>query len=167
MATIRRSLNGRPYPSPHLVTLAVPGTKGRRLTLDEEVAPILVALAADYHRTVRPIDKGQTDEGGYADRDGRQTPGSKSNHANGSAIDLNWREEGAQGSAWGKRFFAQAKAQRAVRKILKDYAPIITWGGNWRAKDYMHFEIATGTTSAQIEAVKRRLGITSMGVRTK
>lgn len=160
------SLNGRPYPSPKLVTLPVPGTK-RRLTVDAEVGPILVALAADYHRTVRPIDVGTVDDGGYADRDGRLTSGRKSNHANGSAIDLNWREEGAQGSNWGRKFFATAKAQNAVRKILRDYAPVIQWGGDWRAKDYMHFEIKPGVTAAQIHALKDRLGITSMGVRTK
>ncbi len=156
------ALNGWPYPAKKLKTFAIPGTN-RRITLDAECGPLLVALLSDYHFWLRPIDIGKVDEGGYSDRDGRDAPGRKSNHAIGAAADVNWSEEGAQGSSWGKKFFAQAKAQLALNKIKKIYGPCIQWGGDWRAKDYMHFEMI-GSRAAVLAKIKA-LGIDANGIR--
>ena len=159
------SLNGWKYPADSLVTLPVPGAN-RRLRLNALCAPLLLAVAADYHRTVRPIDVGTTDDGGYCDRDARAASGRKSNHANGTAIDLNWSQEGAQNSKWGRTFFATAKAKAAVAIMRKRYGSCVQWGGDWKNfKDYMHWEIKPGASPSDVAALCKKLGIDKNGVR--
>ena len=160
------SLNGWVVPPKRTVTKKVPGAD-RRLTLAAEAAPLLLAVAADYHATVKPIDQGTWDEGGYNNRDANGAPGKKSNHASGTAIDLNWSEEGAQGSAWGKRFFAQTKHRLAIQAMKKRYGKWVQWGGDWRANDYMHWEIKPGVSPAAVKEACVKLGINANGVRTK
>lgn len=160
------SLNGWIVPPKRLVTKKVPGAD-RRLTLAADAAPLLLAVAADYHATVKPINEGKWDEGGYNDRDANGAPGKKSNHASGTAIDLNWSEEGAQGSAWGKRFFAQTKHRLAIQAMKKRYGQWVQWGGDWRANDYMHWEIKPGVSPAAVKEACIKLGINANGVRTK
>lgn len=159
------SLNGWPVPPKQLKTFDIPGTK-RRVTLDADAGPLLVALAADYHKTVRAIDKGPWDEGGYNNRDARNAAGKKSNHASGTAIDLNWSEEGAVNSAWGKKFFAQAKTKAAMAVLKKRYGSVLQWGGDWRAQDFMHWEIKPGATKTDVLALCKKLGIDADGVRS-
>ena len=118
------SLNGWPVPPKQLKTFKVPGAN-RRLTLDKDAGRILVALAADYHKTVRKIDIGRVDDGGYANRDANGAPGKKSNHASGTAIDLNWSEEGAQGSAWGQKFFNRPDNIAKIKLLKKRYGSIL------------------------------------------
>lgn len=160
------TLNGWAYPAKRLVTKQVPGTK-RNLTLNYECAPLLLAVASDYHRTVRPIDKGTVDDAGYCDRDARAAVGRKSNHANGTAMDLNWSEEGAQNSAWGKKFFSSIKARAAIAVMKKRYGSCVQWGGDWNAHDYMHWEIKPGVSPALVAQLTKKLGISPDGVRTK
>lgn len=158
------SLNGWQVPPFKLKTFDIPGTK-RRVTLDADAGRILVAVAADYHKTVRAIDKGVWDEGGYNLRQARNA-NAYSNHASGSAVDLNWSEEGALNSSWGKRFFAQAKTRLAVAAIKRRYGSVVQWGGDWRTlKDYMHWEIKPGTSRAKVGALAKQLGIDANGVR--
>ena len=160
-----QSLNGWTAPAKNLKTFDIPGTK-RRVTLDEDAGRLLVALAADYHATVRKIDVGTWDEGGFNNRDARLAAGRLSNHASGSAIDLNWSEEGAMGSAWGKKFFAQAKTKAAMAVLKKRYGSVLQWGGDWRAQDFMHWEIKPGATKADVLALCKKLGIDADGVRS-
>lgn len=161
---MRPTLNGWAAPPFHLKVFKVPGAN-RKLTLDEDAGRLLTAVAADYHATVRKIDVGSIDDGGYAFREANGAPGKISNHASGTAIDLNWREEGAQGSKWGATFFAQAKHRKAVDEIKKRYGRWVQWGGDWRAKDYMHWEIKPGVTRTQILNACEYLGIDENGVR--
>lgn len=158
------SLNGWPVPPKKLKTFKVPGAD-RKLTLDQDAGRVLVALAADYHSTVRAIDKGRVDEGGYNNRDANGAPGKKSNHASGSAIDLNWSEEGGQGSNWGKKFFSDVKNMTKVSVIKKRYGSVVQWGGDWRAKDYMHWEIKPGVTRQQVLDFCKKNNIDENGVR--
>lgn len=158
------SLNGWVYPAKKLVTKKVPGTK-RELKLNALCAPLLLAVAADYNKTVRPIDVGPVDDWGYADRDGRATPGKKSNHANGTAMDLNASEEGAMNSNWGKKVWSNVKTAAAIAAIKRRYGSCVQNGGDWRAKDYMHWEIKPGVTPADVAALTKKLGIDANGVR--
>lgn len=161
------SLNGWAYPAVKKVTLAVPGAD-RRLTLNALCAPLLIAVAADYHRLIRAIDKGVWDEGGFCDRDARSAAGRKSNHATGTAIDLNWSEEGRLNSVWGAKFFAQAKVKAAIKEMELRYGSCVQWGGDaWsrRTRDWMHWEIKPGVTPAEVAALTKKLKITSKGVR--
>ena len=158
------SLNRWQVPSPRLRTFDIPGTK-RRVTLDADAGRILVALAADYDATVRRIDVGPWDEGAYNNRQARNAA-ALSNHASGTAIDLNWSEEGALNSAWGKRFFAQAQTRLAIARIKARYGSAVQWGGDWnRLKDYMHWEIKPGTSRADVMRLAKKLNIDADGVR--
>lgn len=159
-----KSLNGWPVPPLKLKTFQIPGTK-RRVTLDADAGRILVALAEDYHKTVRKIDVGPWDEGGYNNRPARNA-NAMSNHASGTAIDLNWSEEGALNSAWGKRFFAQAKVKIAIARIKKRYGSVVFHGADWRTlKDYMHWEIKPGVSRTQVLALAKKLRISDNGIR--
>lgn len=158
------SLNGWPVPPKKLKTFSIPGAD-RRVTLDPDAGRLLVAIAADYHATVRPIDEGTWDEGGFNNREARLAAGKKSNHASGTAIDLNWSEEGAMGSAWGMKFFAKAKTKIAIQIIKSRYGSCVQWGGDWRVRDYMHWEIKPGVTRAQVIALANKLKINADGVR--
>lgn len=160
------SLNGWAVPPRRLVTKKVPGAD-RRLTLAVDAAPLLLAVAADYHRTVNKIDVGTWDEGGYNDRDANDAPGKKSNHASGTAIDLNWSKEGAQGSSAGRKFFAGLKAKAAIAVMKRRYGSCVQWGGNWKARDYMHWEIKPGVSVLKVRDLCKKLGIDENGVRTK
>ena len=166
MPSANYSLNSWPAPPPKLKTFQVPGAN-RRLTCDADAGRILVALAADYHATVRAIDVGQVDDGGYNYRPAAGNTRRLSNHASGTAIDLNWREEGAQGSALGAKFFAAAKNRLAVEALKRRYGRWVQWGGDWRAKDYMHWEIKPGVTRAQVLAACDTLNIDIEGRRAK
>lgn len=161
------SLNGWPVlppGSPELATRRIPGTD-RRITMRGTVLPLFLALAHDYDDWVRSIDSGaRVDEGGYAYRAARNAD-DFSNHASGTALDLNWSEEGALNSAWGRRFFAEPEHAAAVAHILKVYR-VVFWGGAWnKLKDYMHWEVEPGTKLADVRAVIRLLGIDANGVR--
>lgn len=160
------SINGWQVPPKKLKTFRVPGTD-RRVTLDAVAGPVLVALAADYHRTVRPIDVGPWDEGGYNNRDARLAAGQKSNHASGTAVDLNWSEEGAMGSAWGRKFFAQARTRAAIAALKRRYGSVLQWGGDWRAQDFMHWEVKPSCTPLAVRALQHRLGIDDEGNRAQ
>lgn len=165
------SLNGWQVPPPVKRTYKVPGAN-RRLTLDATAGPILTAVAADYHKTVRPIDVGVTDEGGFNDRDANGAPGRKSNHASGTAVDLNWSKEGAGWSAEARTFWASAKAKLAIARIKLRYRKVVQWGGDWHggvpggAWDPMHFEIKPGVSRAAADAERKRLKIDRAGVRS-
>lgn len=72
--------------------------------------------------------------GGYAKRNiaGTNTP---SRHSHGEAIDINWGE-----NARGKRGELTKKlGAEKIREIAKKHG--MTWGGDWRNPDDMHFEV--------------------------
>lgn len=158
------SLNGWTAPPRTLKVFKIPGCN-RKLTLDKDAGRLLTALAADYHQTVRPLDIGRVDEGGYAFREANGASGHLSNHASGTAIDLNWSQEGAQGSKLGAVFFHQVKHRKAINDIKARYGRWVNWGGDWRAKDYMHWEIKPGVTRVMVVNACKQLGIDANGVR--
>lgn len=157
------SLNRWPAPPAELKKFKVPGTK-RVLTLDVDAGRILTALVADYHNTVQKIDIGAVDDAGYSYRKARAAD-DLSNHSSGSAVDVNWTGEGAQGSNRGAKFFAQAKHRIAVQALKNRYGKWVQWGGDWRAKDYMHWEIKPGVTRKDILLACYLLNIDEEGVR--
>ena len=159
-----QSLNGWPVPPKELKKFKVPGAN-RNITLDKDAGRPLIALVADYHKNVRAIDQGPTDEGGYADRDARSAPGKKSNHASGTAVDINWSEEGAMGSNWGKKFFSDVTNAAKVLILKKRYGAILQWGGDWKAKDYMHWEIKPGINRQDVLDFCKKNSIDENGVR--
>ena len=107
----------------------------RKLRCAESVGPLLAAFAAEFHELIEPIDEGTFDDWGYAYRDVRGVVGKLSNHASGTAIDLN-----ATKHPLGKVGTFEASKVPMIRALAKKYG--LTWGGDWTRKDEMHFEIA-------------------------
>ena len=118
----------------------VPGTQ-RKLRCASAVAPLLIGFAAEFHSLIEPIDDDGLDDWGYAYRDVREVPGKLSNHASGSAIDLNATKHPL--SSIGTFDAAKVPMLKALA-----YKYGLTWGGDYKnRKDEMHFEIS-------IDAVK-------------
>jgi hypothetical protein len=114
----------------------IPGTK-IKLACNKAVAPLLVGFAAEFHELIEPIDEGTLDDWGYAFRDVRNVPGKLSNHASGTAVDLN-----SKSHSLGKVGTFPPEKVPMIRALAKKYG--MTWGGDWSRKDEMHFEIALG-----------------------
>jgi hypothetical protein len=139
MPSILKSSNGWPA-SKHpaeigIKSFKVPGTD-LKIRCAEKVAPLLIGLAAEFHETIEPIDKGTLDDWGYCFRMIRGTTDSLSNHSSGTAIDLN-----ATKHPLGKEnTFSPENAAKCVA-LADKYG--CKWGGTYRSrKDDMHFEIA-------------------------
>ncbi len=141
MAIIRELTSPNGWPASEdrkalgIETFTVPGTK-IRFACAEAVAPILVSFAKDFHELVEPIDQGQLDDLGYAFRQTRGSDKIFSNHASGTAIDLN-----AIKHPLGKSNTFNKHQRNTINLLITKYG--LAWGGNYkRRKDDMHFEIA-------------------------
>lgn len=100
-----------------------------------DVHTILAHFCAWFDRNVEPITKGHS--WGYAYRAIRGQASGYSNHASGTAIDLNAPKHplGSSGT------FTAAQAA-AIRKQLERYDGALRWGGDYNGrKDEMHFEV--------------------------
>lgn len=133
-----------------------------RLTLRHgSVGFVLVYAASLWDRWIEPLYGGLADDGGYSYREvrGRQV---LSNHASGTAEDLNWRKHplGAVGTV------AKAGLWRTLllRFRTGSVGSILRWGGDYHnRKDEMHTEIAPGVTMTMVENVAKRLMTTKRG----
>ena len=119
---------------------AVPGTN-RKLRCAEAVALLLIGFAAEFHALIEPIDEGGLDDWGYCFRDVRGVPGKLSNHASGTAIDLN-----ATKHPLTKRGTFPAEKVPMIKALAKKYG--LAWGGEWTRADEMHFEVAVNEAKA-------------------
>ena len=106
-----------------------------KLACAEAVAPLLVGFAQEFHELIEPLDRGQLDDWGYAFRDVRGMKDKLSNHASGTAIDLN-----ATKHILGRAGTFPNEKVPMLQALCKKYG--ILWGGDFRLrKDEMHFEI--------------------------
>lgn len=88
---------------------------------------------------------------GWAYRAVRGQSSGYSNHASGTAIDLN-----APAHPLGKRGTFSADQVRRIHAILADLDGVVRWGGDYSGRaDEMHFEI--NANSASVAAVAKRL----------
>jgi replication initiation and membrane attachment protein DnaB len=141
VATLRELTSPNGWPASEdrkalgIETFTVPGTK-IRFACAKAVAPILVSFAKDFHELVEPIDEGQLDDWGYAFRQTRGSDRILSNHASGTAIDLN-----AIKHPLGKSNTFNKHQRNTINLLITKYG--LTWGGNYKRRiDSMHFEIA-------------------------
>jgi hypothetical protein len=119
----------------HIDSFLIPGTTVK-LTCNKDVAPLLVGFAAEFHALIEPIDEGSLDDWGYCYREIRGSSTALSNHASGTAIDLNSTKH-----PLGKAGTFQLGKVPMIRALAKKYG--LRWGGDYRGrKDEMHFEIA-------------------------
>ena len=148
------SANGWPaskYPADINVQLfPVVGAK-TRLRAEATAGRILSAFAAEFHAKVEPIDTGDLDDWGYCYRPVRGDTAKLSNHASGTAIDLN-----ATRHPLGKINTFTAEQQATIRLLCKRYG--LKWGGDYKTrKDDMHFEIVNSRES--VKALADKLGL--------
>ena len=154
---------------PKLAMGVVPGTNVK-LRARKEVLPLLLAIAADFHKEVAPLRNGEC--GAYCYRKARQGGGAFSDHSSGTAMDLNWGHEGAMGPKGGmvRMNDAQIKACADIKKRYK----IVIWGGDAaKGGDYhdthswdpMHYALKSKVTAGDVAKVLADLGIDKNGVR--
>ena len=160
------SLNGWPVISPTSTALrqgTVPTTT-RKIRMRGSVLPLFLALAFDYDDWINPIDVGPLDDAGYCYRQSHGSDG-WSNHASGTALDLNWSKEGAQ-RATNKVFWAKNDIRLRITQIKRIYH-VVDWGGDWSGVfwDPMHFEVGHGVNASNVAQQIHKLGIDAKGVR--
>lgn len=122
----------------------IPGTTRELRVRKGPAGDLLIWVAAQFHKRVEKIDGGQLDDWGYAERPIR---GSQvlSNHASGTAIDLNAPKHplGVSGT------FSAAQV-REIHKILREAQGCVRWGGDYIGrKDEMHFEIVASEAACR------------------
>jgi len=163
------SINGWPVLKPgsdQLVTKKIPGVN-RSLTLERVCAPLLLAVAHDWDAWIRLIDEGPVDEGGYCYRYSR-TGNGWSNHSSGTAVDINWTQEGAQRPP-NREFWETPHMVHTMDVMRTIYGPVCDFGVDWHGTNWdpMHVEIKPRITAPMVRAHIKKLGITPAGVRTR
>lgn len=113
-----------------------------------DVATVLLYVANRFHNEVEHLKRSECY--GYAERKIRGSSTTLSNHASGTAIDLNASDH------WlGDRGTFSKSQQAAIRRILKSCGGVVRWGGDYHSrKDEMHFEINAGTAKVAALAAK-------------
>lgn len=115
-----------------------------------DVADIFAYLVARFDAEVEDVDVG-ADDWGWAFRAIRGATSGYSNHASGTALDLN-----ATRHVLGKRGTFTPAQQAAIRQILIALDDVVRWGGDYTGRpDEMHFEIVG--TAAQVASVAARI----------
>lgn len=108
----------------------------------EKVAPLLIGFAEEFHELIEPIDEGTLDDWGYAFRNVRGSTDKLSNHASGTAIDIN-----SSRHPLGKVGTFPAEKVPMIRALAKKYG--LRWGGDYRGRpDEMHFEVELSEAKA-------------------
>jgi hypothetical protein len=106
-----------------------------KLRCASKCAPLLVGFAAEFHALIEPIDEGTLDDWSYTFRMIRGSRDRLSNHASGTAIDLN-----ATKHPLGKVGTFPSEKVPMIRALAKKYG--LRWGGDYTSRaDEMHFEI--------------------------
>ena len=148
MATIRELTSPNGWPASEdrkaigIQSFAIPDTSSK-IACAKDVAPILVAFCQDFHNWVEPIDEGQLDDWGFCFRMTKGSDKVLSNHASGTAVDLN-----ATKHPLGKSNTFTKQQTNTIQLLIVKYS--LSWGGNYkRRKDEMHFEIALNKAEMQ------------------
>lgn len=129
-------------------TAIVPGVTAPGGVRKGDVATVLLYVARRFHAEVEPLHPGWC-WGWYV----RPIIGGRSisNHASGTAIDLN-----APAHPLGRVGTFGAAKRASIRRILAYCEGVVRWGGDFSGrKDEMHFEIA-GSARA-VAAIARKI----------
>lgn len=131
---------------------AIPGTK-IKIRCAKKVAPLIINFCAEFNEKVEKLEGGALDDWGYSYRAirGQEDAGNLSNHASGTAVDLN-----ATKHPLGKRNTFSDTQEITIRSLAKKYG--LRWGGDYKNRaDEMHFEIAL--TPVQVKERIADLGL--------
>lgn len=132
-----------------IASYSLPG--GGKVALRKgDVSVVLLWVANEFHRRVEPLE--WPGNWGYAERPVRGSATTLSNHASGTAIDLN-----APQHPLGKRGTFTDAQVREIRQILGFCEGVIRWGGDYKSRaDEMHFEVNVGSDAVRRIADKIR-----------
>jgi len=131
-------------------SFVIPGIK-TKIACAKAVAPLLINFCKEFHELVEPINEGQLDDWGYAFRMTKSSDRVLSNHASGTAIDLN-----AIKHPLGKSNTFNKDQRNTINLLITKYG--LNWGGNYKKrKDDMHFEIAL--SQYEVEQKIKELGL--------
>lgn len=114
----------------------MPGTQ-IKIRCSKKVAPLLINFCAEFNQEVEKLESKTLDDWGYAYRAirGQEDAGNLSNHASGTAVDLN-----ATKHPLGKRNTFTDEQEIKIRALAAKYG--LRWGGDYKNRaDEMHFEI--------------------------
>jgi len=137
-----------------IATFTIPGSSRKIALRKGDCSVVLLDMLGWVHANICHIDTGQLDDWGYAERTIRGSSTTLSNHASGTAADLDALRHplGVRGS-WTP---AQATA---IRARLRLYEGAIRWGEDYTGRpDGMHFEINAGSAVVARIAQKIRGG---------
>jgi hypothetical protein len=124
----------------------VPGSKVKLRLRTGDAATVLLDVASWFDRSIEDIDASQDDWGWSV----RKIEGSTSwsNHASGTAIDLNAQRHPMGVAATGNLSKAQIDAIHA--RLQNRYKGVLRWGGDYKGRpDAMHFEINKGAAAVK------------------
>ena len=130
----------------------IPGSSVRVTVRDGAAGDVLLYVASQVDQRVEDIDnaRGALDDWGYAERPIRGGR-ALSNHASGTAIDLN-----ATKHPLARRGTFTREQVGEIHRILDEVGHVVRWGGDYRGRaDEMHFEI--NDTPERVAAVAARL----------
>lgn len=120
---------------------------GRKFRVRKEAAPLFNYFISRFHDLVEPIDRGVLDDWSFNYRPVRGGSRKLSNHASGTAVDLNSTEH-----PYRRPNTFEPHEVRLIEKILDECQGLLRWGGNYsRVKDDMHFEVHPNATMEQIK----------------
>lgn len=145
---------------PRLREWHIPGVPDRRYYLrDGSAGFLLIHFILWFHETIHKIDVGTFDEWGWAYRAIRGQTTGFSNHASGTAADVD-----ATLHPLGKTGTFKPWQYVKIRTRLLLYSGCIRWGGDYvNRKDEMHFEI--NKPIGAVERKARKLSTTERGER--
>ncbi len=123
-----------------------------------DVSTVLDYVAEQFDATVEPVDVDSSWGWAYRSVRGEDETDGLSNHASGTAIDLNATDHPLGESDT----FTDAQVV-AIHAILAEVSPVVAWGGDFDGRaDEMHFEII-GDADAVAEVAARLTAGTATG----
>lgn len=161
MSTSQNGWPVLPAGSPRLHKFVIPGADRHLILRNGSAGLILAHVALRVHELVERLDLGVWDEWGHAVRAIRGQTTGYSNHASGTAMDLNSTRHGL-GTPTLQTW--TPKQVEGIHHILSGYDGAVRWGGDYSGRpDSMHFEI--NVPLAHAELVARELFRTPRGKR--
>lgn len=132
----------------------IPGTDRSVRLRKGNTGWLLRNFAAWFDKNIEDIEGGIYDDWGYAERPIRGSSTTLSNHASGTALDLN-----ATQHPLGVYNTFTPVEQRKIRRRLAVYGGAIRWGGDYSGRpDDMHFEINEGVSGVRAAVARIKAG---------
>jgi hypothetical protein len=142
---------GTPASAINVQNFVVPGTNVTLPIKAGDVATVLLYVAKRFNAEVETLDRSQC--WGYDYRANVNNPSVWSNHASGTAIDLN-----AVKHPNGARATFTAAQTAAVRRILTFCGKVVYWGQDYTGTvDGMHFEINVSPSDPSLAQLAARI----------